>query len=41
MALALLALIWIEPLLTLTLITLQHFRQLKTQKLYMHVDGDT
>ena len=39
MALALLALIWIEPLLALTLTTLQHFRQLKTQKLYMHVDG--
>ena len=39
MARALLALIWIEPLLALTLTTLQHFRQLKTQKLYMHVDG--
>ena len=39
MALALLALIWIEPLLALTLTTLQHFRQLKTQKLYMHLDG--
>ena len=39
MALALLALIWIEPFLALTLTTLQHFRQLKTQKLYMHVDG--
>ena len=39
MALALLALIWIEPLLASTLTTLQHFRQLKTQKLYMHVDG--
>ena len=39
MALALLALIWIELLLALTLTTLQHFRQLKTQKLYMHVDG--
>ena len=39
MSLALLALIWIEPFLALTLTTLQHFRQLKTQKLYMHVDG--
>ena len=39
MSLALLALIWMEPFLALTLTTLQHFRQLKTQKLYMHVDG--
>ena len=39
MSLALLALIWIEPFLALTLTTLQHFRQLKTQKLCMHVDG--
>ena len=39
MSLALLALIWIEPFLALTLTPLQHFRQLKTQKLYMHVDG--
>ena len=39
MSLALLALIWREPFLALTLTTLQHFRQLKTQKLYMHVDG--
>ena len=39
MSLALLALIWIGPFLALTLTTLQHFRQLKTQKLYMHVDG--
>ena len=39
MSLALLALIWIQPFLALTLTTLQHFRQLKTQKLYMHVDG--
>ena len=39
MALVLLALIWIGQFLALTLTTLQHIRQLKTQKLYMHVDG--
>ena len=39
MSLALLALIWREPFLALTLTTLQHFRQLMTQKLYTHVDG--
>ena len=39
MSLALLALIWIQPFLALTLTTLRHCRQLKTQKLYMHVDG--
>ena len=39
MSLALLALSWREPFLALTLTTLQHFRQLMTQKLYTHVDG--
>ena len=39
MAAALLALIWIRHFKALTLTTLQRIRQLKTQKLYMHVDG--
>ena len=39
MAAALLALIWIRHFKALTLITLQRIRQLKTQKLCMHVDG--
>ena len=39
MAVALLALTWIRQFKALTLTTLQHIRQLKTQKLYMHVDG--
>ena len=39
MAAALLALIWIRHFRALTLTTLQRIRQLKTQKLYMHVDG--
>ena len=36
---ALLALIWLRHFKALTLTTLQRIRQLKTQKLYMHVDG--
>ena len=39
MAAALLALSWIRHYKALTLTTLQRIRQLKTQKLYMHVDG--